>query len=193
MVKKNTKEKEQELNRHPQEEEETVKEELTPEESEKEDTSEENSSESEEELEPLVEVFANSKEEKKFIEEKKKLECKIKELEEKNIVLENEAAKFETLASTKEATPFLELKSIVKEAMKTYTDKEDLKELKKKLKNFEAINSMENLFNEYEELANENRQNITANLNEIENSKEQIAEIDEKLKCFQTKLPLNQQ
>lgn len=139
---------------------------------------------------PEAEVFANTKEEKRMLSEKEAKLKTIKELEEKNIVLENEATKFESLASTKNTQPFIELKSIVKEAMKTYTDREDVKELKKKLKNFEAINSMENLFNEYEELASENRQNITANNNDIENYKKRIEEIDEKLVNFQTKLPI---
>ena len=47
---------------------------------------------------------------------------------------------------------------------------------------------MENLFKEYQNLAAENKQNITANNNDIENYKDRIEEINSKLHNFQTKL-----
>ena len=130
-------------------------------------------------------------------EEQKKYAAKIEsykndiaELEQKNVVLEKEAEKFDKLASTIDTEPFVELKGLVKETIKTYTDREDVKEVKKKIKNFEAITSMENLLNEYKDLADENRQNIIANNYEIENYNEKIKELDEKITNYQVKLDL---
>ncbi len=129
-------------------------------------------------------------EQKKYVKKKECLLNDIKELEEKNVVLEKEADKFENLASTMDTEPFIELKSLVKDSIKIYTDRNDIKEVKKKIKNFEAICQMENLLNEYKELAEENRQNIIANNNDISNYKKNIEELDEKITCFQTKLEI---
>lgn len=128
--------------------------------------------------------------EKKFVNQKESFLNDIKELEEKNVVLEKEAEKFDNLASTMNAEPFIELKSLVKESIKTYTDREDIKELKTKIKNFESISQMEDLLIEYKNLAAENRSNIEVNKNEIERYKEKIEELDSKIKNFQTKLDL---
>lgn len=132
-------------------------------------------------------------------EEQKKYAAKIEsykkdiaELEQKNVVLEKEAEKFDKLASTIDTEPFVELKGLVKETIKTYTDREDVKEVKKKIKNFEAITSMENLLNEYKDLADENRQNIIANNNEIDNYNAKIEELDEKITNYQVKLDLGE-
>lgn len=142
---------------------------------------------SEEENQPEAEPI---EEQKKYVKEKERILNDIKELEEKNIVLETEAEKFENLASTMDTEPFVELKSLVKETIKTYTDRNDIKEVKKKIKNFEAIVSMENLLNEYKDLADENRQNIVANNNDIKNYKNRLEEVEGKITCFQTKLGL---
>ncbi len=132
-----------------------------------------------------LELVADTKEEKMMLSEKVAIENSIKECTEKNMVLEKEAEKFEHLASTINSEPFIELKQMIKEAIKTYTDKEDVKEMKKKVKNFDAISEMENLLVEYKELAEENRQNIIANQQDIERMKNKIDEINSKLKNHQ--------
>lgn len=127
-------------------------------------------------------------EQKKYANKKESYLNEIKELEEKNVVLEKEAEKFENIASTINIEPFKELKELVKDAIKIYTDRDDLKELKKKIKNFDAINQMESLLTEYKELAEDNRANITANNNDIKTCKEKIEELEEKITHFQAKL-----
>ena len=129
-------------------------------------------------------------EEQKYISQIESFNTDITELEEKNVVLEKEAKKFEDIASAINLEPFKELKELVKDAIKIYTDRDDLKELKKKIKNFDAIKQMENLLTEYKELAEDNRQNIIANNNDIENYKNKIKETEDKLKHFQTKLDI---
>lgn len=129
-------------------------------------------------------------EQKKYAKKKESYLNEIKELEEKNVVLEKEAEKFENIASTINIEPFKELKELVKDAIKIYTDRDDLKELKKKIKNFDAINQMESLLTEYKELAEDNRANITANNNDIKICKEKIEELEDKITHFQTKLDI---
>ena len=131
-----------------------------------------------------------SEEQKKYAAQIESYKNDIAELEQKNVVLEKEAEKFDKLASTIDTEPFIELKGLVKETIKTYTDRDDIKEVKKKIKNFEAITSMENLLNEYKDLADENRQNIIANNNEMDNYIEKIKELDEKITNYQVKLDL---
>lgn len=112
----------------------------------------------------------------------------IENLKEKNVVLEKEAAKFENLASTIDTEPFTELKTLVIETIKTYADRSDVKECKKKIKNLETITSMETLLKDCQDLATENRQNIRANENEIKCIEEKIEDIDYQLTNFQQKL-----
>lgn len=137
------------------------------------------------------EVLAETKEEKRMLQEKNAKLKEIQELEEKNNVLEKEAEKFDYIASTISSEPFIELKSLVKEAIKTYVDRDDDKEAQKKFKNFKALCQMQNLLTEYRNLAEGNRQNITANEQEIENMKNRIDEIDSKLHNFQKKLDID--
>lgn len=143
-----------------------------------------------EELEKEEIIAEPIDDEKKLVAKKENYLNDIKELEEKNVVLEKEAEKFENIASTINIEPFKELKDMVKDAIKIYTDRDDLKELKKKIKNFDAINQMENLLNEYKQLAEDNRENITANNNDIQIFKEKIEELESKIKHFQIKLRL---
>lgn len=167
--------------------------EVSEEEKERVNESDPNDTSSNEEEKQKVEEEVKSEpveEQKKYLKQKENYLNDIKELEEKNVVLEKEADKFENLASTINFEPFNELKDLVKDAIKIYTDRDDLKELKKKIKNFDAINQMENLLNEYKQLAEDNRANITANNNDIKTFKEKIEDLESKIKHFQTKLSL---
>ena len=131
---------------------------------------------------------ANHKEKERLEAQRSSRIKDIENLKEKNIVLEKEAAKFENLASTIDTEPFTELKTLVIETIKTYADRSDVKECKKKIKNLETITSMETLLKDCQDLATENRQNIRANENEIKCIEEKIEDIDYQLNNFQQKL-----
>lgn len=131
---------------------------------------------------------ANHKERERLEAQKSSRIKDIENLKEKNVVLEKEAAKFENFASTIDTEPFTELKTLVIETIKTYADRSDVKECKKKIKNLETITSMETLLKDYQDLATENRQNIRANENEIKCIEEKIEDIDYQLSNFQQKL-----
>lgn len=131
---------------------------------------------------------ANHKERERLEAQKSSRIKDIENLKEKNIVLEKEAVKFENLASTIDTEPFTELKTLVIETIKTYADRSDVKECKKKIKNLETITSMETLLKDCQDLATENRQNIKANENEIKCIEEKIEELDYQLDNFQQKL-----
>lgn len=135
-----------------------------------------------------VEIIADTKEEKKLLSEKIALEKSIKEEQEKNIVLEKEAEKFDKLVSTMDSEAFIELKNLVNEGLKSYIDRGDCKEAQKKFNNFKSICQMEDLLTEYRELANENRQNVIANNQDIERMKDKIDEIESKLQNRQIKM-----
>lgn len=139
---------------------------------------------------PTFEVIANSKEEKRLIEEKKANERTVEELKQKNIELEKEAVRFDNLASTLSYEPFVNLKMIVSSAVQDNARKQDIKECKKQLKNYEAINSMENLLRGYRQDAENCRSTIELNKKDIDDYEIKIAEIEEKLKNFQIKLPV---
>ena len=131
---------------------------------------------------------ANHKEKERLEAQRSSRIKDIENLKEKNVVLEKEAAKFENLASTIDTEPFTELKTLVIETIKTYADRSDVKECKKKIKNLETITSMETLLKDCQDLATENRQNIRANENEIKCIEEKIEDIDYQLNNFQQKL-----
>ncbi len=131
---------------------------------------------------------ANHKEKERLEAQRSSRIKDIENLKEKNVVLEKEAAKFENLASTIDTEPFTELKTLVIETIKTYADRSDVKECKKKIKNLETITSMETLLKDCQDLATENRQNIRANENEIKCIEEKIEDIDYQLTNFQQKL-----
>ena len=137
------------------------------------------------------EVIANTKEEKRLLEKRNDYKRHIEVLKRKSEELETEAVKFENLASTLTFEPFVELKMIVSNAVQDYAKKQDIKECKKHLKNYEAIDSMEALLKEYKDMAKKNRTNIELNNKEINDYEVKLTEINDKLKNFQTKLDLD--
>lgn len=167
--------------------------ELEEEDDEEEDSDEDEEADPEEDDEDESHLTEDQKEanhkEKERLEAQRSSRIKdIENLKEKNVVLEKEAAKFENLASTIDTEPFTELKTLVIETIKTYADRSDVKECKKKIKNLETITSMETLLKDCQDLATENRQNIRANENEIKCIEEKIEDIDYQLNNFQQKL-----
>lgn len=167
--------------------------ELEEEENDEEDSDEDEEADPEEDDEDESHLTEDQKEanhkEKERLEAQRSSRIKdIENLKEKNVVLEKEAAKFENLASTIDTEPFTELKTLVIETIKTYADRSDVKECKKKIKNLETITSMETLLKDCQDLATENRQNIRANENEIKCIEEKIEDIDYQLNNFQQKL-----
>lgn len=167
--------------------------ELEKEENDEDDSDEDEEADPEEDDEDESHLTEDQKEanhkEKERLEAQRSLRIKdIENLKEKNVVLEKEAAKFENLASTIDTEPFTELKTLVIETIKTYADRSDVKECKKKIKNLETITSMETLLKDCQDLATENRQNIRANENDIKCIEEKIEDIDYQLNNFQQKL-----
>lgn len=157
-------------------------------ESDEEDSDEEDEETEEESHLTEDQKAANNKERERLEAQRSSRVKDIEDLKEKNIVLEKEAVKFENLASTIDTEPFIELKALVIETIKTYADRSDVKECKKKIKNLETITSMETLLEDCQNLASENRQNIKANENEIKCIEEKIEDIDYQLDNFQQKL-----
>lgn len=154
-----------------------------------EEDSDEEDEETEEESHLTEDQKATNNKERERLEAQRSSRVKdIEDLKEKNIVLEKEAVKFENFASTIDTEPFIELKALVIETIKTYADRSDVKECKKKIKNLETITSMETLLEDCQNLASENRQNIKANENEIKCIEEKIEDIDYQLDNFQQKL-----
>lgn len=166
---------------------EEMKKETEVDEDEDEDSDETDTNEEQEEKNP-PEVVAETKEEKRLLVEKNANIKAIEELKEKNQSLEKEIERFDHLSSTLEYQPFLELKSIVSSALQEFAKRQKIKECKKQLKNYEAINSMEELLIEFKEKADEYRLNIKSNETDISRYEDKIAEIDEKLHFFQKKL-----
>lgn len=157
-------------------------------ESDEEDSDEEDEETEEESHLTEDQKAANNKERERLKAQRSSRVKDIEDLKEKNIVLEKEAVKFENFASTIDTEPFIELKALVIETIKTYADRSDVKECKKKIKNLETITSMETLLEDCQNLASENRQNIKANENEIKCIEEKIEDIDYQLDNFQQKL-----
>lgn len=157
-------------------------------ESDEEDSDEEDEETEEESHLTEDQKAANNKERERLEAQRSSRVKDIEDLKEKNIVLEKEAVKFENFASTIDTEPFIELKALVIETIKTYADRSDVKECKKKIKNLETITSMETLLEDCQNLASENRQNIKANENEIKCIEEKIEDIDYQLDNFQQKL-----
>lgn len=137
-----------------------------------------------------LEVVASNKEEKRLIERRNDYTKAIESLKRKNEELETEAVKFENLASTLKYQPFIELKSLVSNAVQDYAKKQDIKECEKHLKNYKSIDSMEKLLEDYVELADKDRENIELNNKQIDDYEIKLTEINDKLRAFQFKLPL---
>lgn len=135
-------------------------------------------------------VVASSKEEKDLLEKKNDYKNHIEKLKRKNDELETEAVKFDNLASVLTFEPFVELKMLVSSAVQDYAKKQEIKDCKKHLKNYEAIDSMEKLLYDYKELAEKNRANIELNNKDIDNYEIKLTEIEDKLKNLQRQLPL---
>lgn len=172
----------------PEEKETTETVENNTETDEKSQKTEENNENQEKSNRPVPEVIANSKEEKRLLERRNDYTKSIENLKRKIDELTTEAVRYENLASTLTFEPFVELKMIVSNAVQDNAKKQDIKECKKHLKNYEAIDSMEDLLKEYKELADKNRQNIELTEKEIDDYEIKITEINSKLTNFQTKL-----
>lgn len=172
----------------PEEKETTETVENNAETDEKSQKTEENNENQENSNKPVPEVIANSKEEKRLLERRNDYTKSIENLKRKIDELTTEAVRYENIASTLTFEPFVELKMIVSNAVQDNAKKQDIKECKKHLKNYEAIDSMEDLLKEYKELADKNRQNIELTEKEIDDYEIKITEINSKLTNFQTKL-----
>lgn len=129
-------------------------------------------------------------EQKKYANKKIALEEEIKLLEMSNTELTKKAEIIEHTVATFCIESIYGMENFIKEAIKTYTDKNDIKEIKNEIKNLEAVFAFEQLLSEYKLLASEHRANITANENDIKHNKEKIEELNEKITCFQCKLGL---
>lgn len=137
------------------------------------------------------EVIANTKEEKRLIEKRNDYNRHIEALKRKSAELETEAVRCENLAKTLTFEPFVELKMLTSNAVQDYAKQQDIKECKKQLKNYEAIDSTEALLKEYKDKGEQARSNIALNQKEIDDYEIKITEINDKLKNFQTKLDLD--
>lgn len=137
------------------------------------------------------EVVANTKEEKNLLEKRNDYQRHIDALKRKNDELETDAVRYENLASTLTFEPFVELKMLTSNAVQDYAKKQDIKECEKHLKNYKTIDSIEALLKEYEDMAEKNRANIELNNKDIDNYEVKLTEIQDKLRAFQTKLPLD--
>ncbi len=162
-------------------------------ESETTDQTEEKTEEKQEEAKTPAtpEVIANTKEEKNLLEKRNDYQKHIDALKRKNDELETEAVRYENLASTLTFEPFVELKMLTSNAVQDYAKKQDIKECEKHLKNYKTIDSIEALLKEYDDMAEKNRANIELNNKDIDNYEIKITEINDKLRAFQTKLPLD--
>lgn len=129
-------------------------------------------------------------EQKKYANKKAALEEEIKQLEASNTDLKMKADIIEHTVETFCIESIYGMENFIKEAIKTYTDKNDIKEIKNEIKNLETVFAFESLLRDYKTLASEHRATITANENDIKNNKEQIKELEEKITCFQTKLEI---
>lgn len=160
-------------------------------ESETADQVEEKTEEKQDEPKATPEVIANTKEEKNLLEKRNDYQRHIDALKRKNDELETEAVRYENLASTLTFEPFVELKMLTSNAVQDYAKKQDIKECEKHLKNYKTIDSIEALLKEYEDMAEKNRANIELNNKDIDNYEIKLTEIKDKLRAFQTKLPLD--
>lgn len=160
-------------------------------ESETTDQAEEKTEEKQKEAKATPEVIANTKEEKNLLEKRNDYQRHIDALKRKNDELETEAVRYENLASTLTFEPFVELKMLTSNAVQDYAKKQDIKECEKHLKNYKTIDSIESLLKEYEDMAEKNRANIELNNKDIDNYEIKLTEIKDKLRAFQTKLPLD--
>ena len=160
-------------------------------ESETADQAEEKTEEKQEEAKATPEVITNTKEEKNLLEKRNDYQRHIDALKRKNDELETEAVRYENLASTLTFEPFVELKMLTSNAVQDYAKKQDIKECEKHLKNYKTIDSIESLLKEYEDMAEKNRANIELNNKDIDNYEIKLTEINDKLRAFQTKLPLD--
>ena len=129
-------------------------------------------------------------EQKKYVQRKESYINDIKRLEEENIELNKKAEEIEHTVNTFCLESIYGMENFIKQAIKTYTDRNDIKEIKNEIKNLETVFAFETLLNEYKTLASEHRANITANDNDIKNYKETIEELEEKITSFQKKLPI---
>jgi len=129
-------------------------------------------------------------EQKKYANKKIALEEEIKLLEMSNTELTKKAEIIEHTVETFCIESIYGMENFIKEAIKTYTDKNDIKEIKNEIKNLETVFAFESLLRDYKTLASEHRATITANENDIKNDKEQIKELENKITHFQTKLDI---
>lgn len=129
-------------------------------------------------------------EQKKYANKKAALEEEIKQLEASNTDLEKKAEIIEHTVETFCIESIYGMENFIKEAIKTYTDRNDIKEIKNEIKNLETVFAFESLLRDYKTLASEHRATITANENDIKNDKEQIKELEDKITHFQTKLDI---
>lgn len=127
-------------------------------------------------------------EQKKYANKKAALEEEIKQLEASNTELTKKAEVIENTVETFCMESIQGMENFIKEAIKTYTDQNDIKEIKNEIKNLETVFAFEALLRDYKTLASEHRATITANENDIKNDKEQIKELEEKITCYQGKL-----
>lgn len=129
-------------------------------------------------------------EQKKYANKKAALEEEIKQLEVSNTELTKKAEIIEHTVETFCIDSIYGMENFIKEAIKSYTDKNDIKEIKNEIKNLETVFAFEALLRDYKTLASEHRATITANENDIKNDKEQIKELEGKITHFQTKLDI---
>lgn len=179
------------LSRHPQAEE--VKEFLEGETDVLPEGTEEITKEEAEELEKEAIETEPVDEQKKYANKKAALEEEIKQLEASNTELTKKAEVIEDTVQTFCMESIQGMENFIKEAIKSYTDKNDIKEIKNEIKNLETVFAFEALLRDYKTLASEHRATITANENDIKNDKEQIKELEEKITCFQGRLGLGEE
>jgi hypothetical protein len=189
--------KKQDLERHPQQLKaedlsDEVREFLEGETDELPEGAEEITNEEAAELEKKVVEAEPVDEQKKYVNLKEALSNEIKEFEEKNIELKQKADEIEEMVQTICLEPIYGMEKLIKDSIKTYTDRNDIKEVKNEIKNLETVFAFEQLLVGYKTLANEYKSTITANENDIKHNKEKIAELDEKITCFQVKLEIGE-
>lgn len=131
-----------------------------------------------------------SEEQKKYAAQIESYKNDISGLKDESKILNEEAEVIEYLLSTFCMESIYGIENLIKKAIKDNTDKNDIKEVKNEIKNFETILAFESLLNEYKMLAADKRAVVKANINEIKTYDEKIKELDEKITNYQVKLDL---